>query len=128
MSQFLTPLQAEEVDEFAGTWRLMAPLVYESDLLGKTITVPVGFVTDFASVPRVLGVYDLVGGRCNKAATLHDFAYTTQFVDRETADKLLREAIRASGYGAVTAAIFYAAVRSGGSSHWDDASTPRGET
>lgn len=118
MSRFLSELTATLVDEQANLWQLAAPLVYASDLLGRTITVPAGMVTDFASVPRVLGLYDLEGGRCNKAAVIHDRLYATQEVDRATADAVLREAIRASGYGAVTAAIFYAAVRLGGASHW----------
>jgi hypothetical protein len=118
MSRFLTPLQAEEIDEFAGLWKLLAPLRYQSDLLGRVIEVPADFVTDFASVPRVLGIYDLEGGRCNMAAVVHDWAYSTQFVDRPTADALLHEAILACGYGNLTAGIFWLAVRLGGASHW----------
>lgn len=118
MSRFLSELAAQLVNEQANLWQLTQPLAYQSDLLGKTVTVPAGFQTDFASVPRMLGVYDFAGGKCNRAATLHDYAYTVQFVDRETADKLLREAILASGYDAFTADAFYEAVRVGGASHW----------
>lgn len=130
VSKFLTPLVVQELDEFAGTWQLQAPLVYQSDLLGKIVTAPAGFVTDFASVPRILGVYDLEGGRCNKAATIHDLLYTlgsagAMQIDRATADGVLREAILASGYSAVTAALFYAAVRAGGASHWKAPNQPQ---
>jgi hypothetical protein len=130
MSAFLTPLVVQEIDEFAGTWQLQSPLVYQSDVLGKTVTAPAGFVTDFASVPRILGIYDLEGGRCNKAATIHDLLYTlgsagAMQIDRATADAVLREAIRASGYSAATAAIFYAAVRAGGASHWKAPNQPQ---
>lgn len=128
--KFLTPLRVEEVDEFAGTWRLLAPLTYDSDVLGDSVTVPEGFVTDFASVPRVLGLYDLEGGRCNKAAVIHDYLYTAGSagllpVDRVTADGVLAEAILASGYGMATATIFYAAVRAGGVSHWHAPNQPQ---
>jgi hypothetical protein len=123
MSAFLTPLRVEETDEFGGLWTLLAPLSYRSDLLGRVITVPVGFVTDFASVPRILGVYDLEGGKCNKAAVVHDWLYSMGSiaggVDRKAADQVLREAIGASGYGEFTASMFYAAVRVAGASHWD---------
>lgn len=117
MSRFLTQLSATETDEIGGLWTLDARLVYASDLIG-VVEVPEGFVTDFASVPRILGVYDLEGGRCNKAAVVHDWLYTTQRVTREQADQVLREAILASGYSAFTASMFYAAVRIGGASHW----------
>lgn len=127
---FHTPLQVEEVDEFAGTWRLLAPLVYDSDVLGTSVTVPTGFITDFASVPRALGLYDLEGGRCNKAAVVHDYLYSAGSagllpVDRSTADNVLAEAILASGYGLATASIFYAAVRFGGASHWKAPNQPQ---
>jgi hypothetical protein len=123
VSQFLSPLKVEEADEFAGTWRLLAPLIFRSDVLKRDVTVPTGMVTDFASVPRILGVYDLEGGKCNKAAVVHDWLYSMGSaaggVDRKTADAVLREAIIASGYSEFTASVFYAAVRTGGASHWD---------
>jgi hypothetical protein len=123
--KFLTPLDVREADEFGGLWELLAPLQYCSDVLCRVITVPVDFVTDFASVPRILGIYDLEGGKCNKAAVVHDWLYSTQCVTREQADQVLREAIIASGYSASTAAIFYAAVRIGGGSHWKQPNVPQ---
>jgi hypothetical protein len=129
-SEFLTNLCAEVVDELAGIWQLEKPLVYRSVVMDRTITVPAGFKTDFASVPRILGIYDLEGGKCNKAATVHDLLYTLgsagrMAVDRATADAVLREAILASGYGRTTAALFYAAVRSFGGSHWKAPNLPQ---
>jgi hypothetical protein len=97
MSEFLTPLRVEETDEFGGLWTLLAPLRYRQRSLGRVITVPAGFVTDFASVPRILGVYDLEGGKCNKAAVVHDWLYSMGSiaggVDRKAADQVLREAM-----------------------------------
>jgi hypothetical protein len=122
---FLSPLIAEETDEFGGLWTLYKPLSYYSAILQRQIDVPAGFVTDYASVPRLLGVYDLEGGKCNKAAVIHDWLYSTQCVDRATADAVLREAILASGYSAATAALFYAAVRLGGGSHWKKPNVPQ---
>jgi hypothetical protein len=129
MAKFLTRLQVEEIDEFAGTWRLLAPLVYRSDVLQRDVTVPAGMVTDFASVPRVLGLYDLEGGRCNAAAVVHDFLYSAGSayggVTREQADDVLYEAILASGYGKITAGLFYLAVRAAGASHWQGPNNPQ---
>jgi hypothetical protein len=125
MSAFLTTLDCRQIDEFDGLWELLAPLAYDSQLLGRVVTVPAGFRTDFASVPRIPIFYLAEGGKGNKAAVVHDWAYTTQMVDRKTADMLLREALIASGYSKATAAMFYAAVRLGGGSHWQDANNPQ---
>jgi hypothetical protein len=119
---FRSPLRVEDVDEFAGIWQLTEPLRYYSAVLKREITVPAGFKTDFASVPRIPFVYDAEGGKCDKAAVVHDWLYSIGSsaggVSREQADQVLREAILASGYSTATAAIFYAAVRVGGGSHW----------
>lgn len=125
MSRFLTPLDAREIDEFEGLWELLAPLAYDSALLDKVIVVPQGYRTDFASVPRFAGAYLLYGGRGNKAGALHDYLYSTQMVDRKTCDKVLREAMIATGYSKLTAAAFYAAVRVGGGSHWNQPNQPQ---
>jgi hypothetical protein len=57
------------------------------------IRVPMGFVTDFASVPRLPGAYLLFGGRANKSAVLHDFLYV-QRRDREFADAVFLAAMK----------------------------------
>lgn len=127
---FRTLLTTVELDEFEPLYALRLPLVYDSAVLGATVTVPAGFRTDYASVPRILGIYDLAGGKCNKAAVVHDWLYTVGYarrmpVDRLTADRVLREAIVASGYSVLTAALWFAAVRSFGQSHWDQPNQPQ---
>lgn len=46
--------------------RLVKPFGYESDILGRVITVPAGFVTDFESVP-------LIRGCSRRAGVIHDY-------------------------------------------------------
>lgn len=125
MSAFLTPLDCREVDEFGGLWELLAPLAYDSEILGGMVSVPAGFITDFASVPRLPFLYLSEGGKGNKAAVIHDWLYSSQSVDRKTADSVLEEALIASGYSSFTAGIFYAAVRVGGGSHWTEPNNPQ---
>lgn len=127
MSKFLTSLDVRDVDEFAGLWELTAPLAYDSELLGKVIVVPSGFVTDFASIPRLPFVYWAEGGKGSKAAVVHDWIYSAQSVDRKTADQVLREALLACGYSRITANLFYAAVRAGGGSHWNEPNNEQSE-
>lgn len=79
MGKFLTKLHVELLDAKteAGEdlFQLLEPLIYESNTVG-IIIVPRGFVTDFASVPRVPIAYMLAGGVAKEAAVLHDFLYT----------------------------------------------------
>jgi len=118
MSQFLTPLKVQALDD--STWQLTDPLIYQSDVAGRTFSVPPGFVTDFASVPRIPFVFDAFGDTSHQAAVIHDFIYSADPhpVDRATADSVLREAGIASGVSRWRAWCMWLGVRLGGSSHW----------
>ena len=92
---FLTPLKVEECGN--DKWRLLDHLKYES-LEDDIIVIPKGFVTDFASVPRIPIAFLLVGDVAHRAATLHDYCYSFDSpVSRQEADSLLKEAARAEG-------------------------------
>jgi len=56
----------------ATTWRVIAPLIW-TGTQGDTFTVPVGFVTDFATSPRFLHWLWLPYGAYTRAAVLHDY-------------------------------------------------------
>lgn len=127
-AQFLTDLDVRLVDELQNHWQLLADLRYYSAYLGRELLVPAGFVTDFASVPRIPIIYDLQGGKGDKAAVVHDMLYSTQCVDRETADKVLAEALLACGYSQLTTVgWFYAGVRLFGASHWTKDNVPQND-
>lgn len=79
MAKFLTELDTHLV-KGDRIWELDAPLVYESDLLKCTITVPATFQTDFASVPRVPIVYWFWGGRCHREAVIHDYLFRSDSI------------------------------------------------
>lgn len=126
MSRFLCDLDTRLVDEFRDIHQLLAPLKYESDLLGLTVTVPKDFRTDFASVPRIVGAYLLFGGKGRRAAVVHDFLYSGGIeVTREVADQVFREALIATGYSAFTVGAMYAAVRVGGGSRFTAPNVPQ---
>jgi hypothetical protein len=55
-------------------WRVNTPLIFVS-FKGRRYVVPVGFQTDFASVPRLPIVYMLWGDRAHREAVLHDWAF-----------------------------------------------------
>jgi hypothetical protein len=102
-----------------GLWRLTAPLVYQSDVAGRIFAVPVGFVTDLASVPRIPIAYLLAGGTSNEASVVHDFLYSTRPVTRAIADAVLREASAVTDVPAWRRWLMWAGVRICGSSHWN---------
>lgn len=120
MSAFLTELQVENATGLDdGKWRLIAPLVYQSDVAGMTFTVPAGFISDYASVPRAPLVYWLCGDTSTMASVVHDAIYTYHWVDRATADAVLKEASAVTGVPAWRRWIMWAGVRIGGGSHWN---------
>ena len=55
---------------------LRASLVYLSKSQGPII-IPVGFETDFCTVPRVPLAYQFWGGRNHREGALHDYLYRT---------------------------------------------------
>lgn len=123
MSKFLTALRVLRLEDTScdgrGTWQLLAPLAYESDLAGRDVIVPPGFKTDFASVPRVPVAFFLTGGLAHEAAVVHDWLYTTHLLERDLADGLLREAAAVCGVASWRCWLMYWGVRLGGARAWN---------
>lgn len=81
-------------------WKLLAPLAFYSKRLGRVIIVPAGFVTDFASVPRLPFMYWFFGGKADRAAVVHDLLYRwgePLGISRWEADMIFLEAMEAMG-------------------------------
>ncbi|MFA7238731.1 MAG: DUF1353 domain-containing protein [Sulfuricellaceae bacterium] len=122
MSRFVNDLRVRLVNDADNKgrrkWELCLPLIYESDVAGKTITVPIGFKTDFASVPRLPVAYLLAGDTAHEAAVVHDFLYTSGEFPRATADDVLLEAMAVTGIPRWRRVAIYFAVRAFGGSHF----------
>lgn len=115
--RFLLPLELEYID--GRQWRLTAGFGFDSEVLGHTVTVPVDFVTDFASIPRILWNLYPPTGSYGKAAVIHDFLYRTGATKtRKLADQTFREAMTVLGVNRFTKAILYSGVRLGGGSSY----------
>jgi hypothetical protein len=84
----------------------------------KGVTVPVGFVTDFASIPRVFWSALRPDGEYGYAAIIHDFLYWEQPVSRETADDIFRFAMEDFNVDGLSLRGIHGAVRAGGESAW----------
>ena len=101
------------VDDF---WFLDAPLIWKDPIFG-TLTVPVGFRTDIASIPRLFRNLPFLDrdGLSRRAACMHDWLYAWQMKGKDAADRFLRAALLWEGASAATAAAFYYAVHLFGS-------------
>ena len=105
---FINDLLVRELAD--GKKELRLPLIYEYDN-GKDFVVPLGFKTDYASIPRLPIVYLLFNGIAPRAATLHDFLYSSPNVSRHTADSLFLRAMLEEGTLKWKAEMAYWAVR-----------------
>lgn len=117
MSAFTTKLDFE--DDNGLPFTLIATLVYISDLLKRTITVPSGFKTDLASIPQVLWNILPPVGSYDHAAVLHDFLYQFGGVTRAEADGVLNEAMELAQVNRVKRWAIYSGVRVGGWVVWN---------
>jgi hypothetical protein len=98
----------------SGGWKVVQPLVYWSAHAGL-ITVPAGFETDFASVPRLPLMFLFFGDRVHAAAVIHDFLCVTEFRQRKMtwsdAAHVFGEAMHAQGAPWWQRAAMVAAVK-----------------
>lgn len=85
---------------------------------GKTIVVPSGFETDFASVPRVFRFLFTGHDRTRQAAVIHDYLYRTGTGSRKWADKVFLQAMAEAQVPTWKRYSMYAAVRAGGFLSW----------
>ncbi|MNC39249.1 hypothetical protein D3C75_878980 [compost metagenome] len=101
-----------------GEWVVLRALTYTA-ASGRSYIVPRGFVTDLASIPRLLRPALDQNGASRRPAVLHDALYCRKSTTRQQADDLFYEALRAEGVGHLTALLMYAGVRAGGWLYWN---------
>lgn len=105
-------------------WVLKSPGVWKSADLEATL--PVGFVSDLASIPKLFRNILDVDGDSRLPALLHDSLYCCQQTTRVFADEQLKEALIAYGESSFGATVYWSGVRAGGWSHWGSSRRPRG--
>jgi hypothetical protein len=103
------------------SFTLLEPLCYAGAI--GTITVPAGYVTDCASVPRAIWSIIPPLGRYQYAAIIHDWLYDTHHADihalsRAACDKLFLDIMQATDVGWRTRSVMYYAVRLFGGRIW----------
>lgn len=75
-------------------WVVGETISFESDYIGRRITVPCGRITDFASVPRALWWYLPPAGILREGAVFHDELYRSGEVERWQADRVFQEVLQ----------------------------------
>ena len=125
MSEFTAALVVSPFDN-GKTWAIYKEFSYhvgELDSGGDVIVVPVGFGTDFASVPWVFRFLIPRWGKYGKAAVVHDYLYSTQeYGDekhrRRRADEIFREAMEVLDVAVWRRILMFWAVRAFGWLAW----------
>ena len=97
-------------------------LEYHNPDTDYVVSVPRGFVTDLASVPRLFWMAFPPCGKYTPPAVVHDYLYWEQpaSCDRECADNILLKAMEEAGVSLATRKSIYVGVRTGGESSWND--------
>lgn len=101
-------------------WVLTEPLSFVSMRFDMMVCAPKGFVTDYASVPRIPFVFAATGNTGHKAAVIHDYLYTDGKKNgwsRKAADLVFYDALLETE-PQWRAALMYAGVRVGGWRPW----------
>jgi hypothetical protein len=77
----------------------------------QIISVPRGYVTDLASVPRALWTIFPPHGRYAKAAIIHDYLYSNAIISKQWADNVFYEAMGVLNVPKWRKTVMYWAVR-----------------
>lgn len=118
MSQFTTPFVGELMGK--NRWRVKEAFEYHVGTYpsNEIINVPIGFVTDFASVPRIFWSIISPVDEHGKAAVVHDYCYSTGIYDKKRTDEIFLEAMKVLGVNKVKRNVMYLCVRTVGMYMW----------
>jgi len=129
MSSFTKPLVVEYSDYGNNKWKIAREFDYYTSIPFNKglvnelknpywITISKGFVTDFASVPRlfwnIISPYD----KHAKAAVIHDYLYKTKPFPRKICDDIFLEAMGVLGVSKWKKYLMYYMVRMFGGKHY----------
>lgn len=125
MSSFTTPLVVSPMPD-GRRWRLVFSFQYHlgTEYSNDFISVPAGFVTDFASTPPPIWWLIPPWGKYGKAAIVHDYLYQTGQRTRLEADDIFKEAMTVLGVARWRIEVMYRAVRLFGWLAWHPKSEP----
>jgi len=100
-------------------WIVGEPLIYKIGISQDSITVPVGFVTDFASIPPALQSFIQQNGPSLLPAVVHDYLYWKQTCTKDQSDQILLLAMTEHRVPEAQRTAIYQAVHWAGIFSWD---------
>lgn len=112
-ARFITDLYVKPVRGSERLWQLDSPLQYMAGVAHggpQIICIPGGFITDFASIPRVFWRVFLPSGMHREAAVLHDWLYFIGDRHRVVADAIFLEAMTVLGVKPWKRIVMFCAV------------------
>ena len=90
---FIGDLKTTKIDD--KYYRLITNFTYRNAYMNISVTVPMGFKTDFASTPDWLqGLFHPTSKYYSKGSVIHDYMYATKKFDRKKCDKIFFEAMK----------------------------------
>lgn len=120
MSKFTRPLIVSPLPD-GRRWVLREEFSYDIGYegSGKSIIVPVGFITDFASIPRLFWMIYPKWGKYGNAAVVHDYLYWEHFFSRKRTDKIFLEGMEVLGVSKFDRGVIYNFVKFFGKGSWE---------
>lgn len=117
--KFIGKFITEDLPGGEDVWKVSLPFSF-IDSKGIRHGVPAGFISDGASIPRVL--WPVVGHPrdtdIGQAAALHDLQYRYATVSRKRADEIICEGMECLGASWAKRKAVYAGLRMGGWVAW----------
>lgn len=100
-------------------WRLAEDLLVDINEPRIRLYIPEGFITDLASVPRVIWAVVPPYGLHTRAAVVHDWLYRSKIqITRAEADNVFLELMQQDKVDPTLAKLMYRAVRMFGSASY----------
>jgi len=110
----MATLEMPVVRPVQGTMKAQVVESYSVATRERIVIVPAGFITDWASVPRLFWRMFPPWGPWSPAALVHDWLYFTGEVGRKEADKVFLDVMARIGVPWLTRHLMYRGVRVGG--------------
>jgi hypothetical protein len=106
-----------KTEQIGDTHKLLEDVVYQ-DSEGKVWTVPKGYESDYASIPRALSWYYAKSGPYNLAAVVHDYLITDVLekqhaIESNRVDEIFKEAMADLDIPKARQWVMWAGVRLG---------------
>lgn len=111
--------------------RFADPIYYLTNVIGwdpnpiqaglyKPVRVPIGFVTDFASIPRIFWSMLRPDGIYSYAAIIHDYLYWEQYLPKKDCDMILKFLMEEFRINPTIVSAIYQAVNNFGCIAWEE--------